>query len=93
MNKKPLLSELLRTDFPNKNSRLYPANIIFSNLTYSACVGLSGVIERPAFIVEGKYVDLGSDGELLLYDCVIKEELTMSPDAKLKRKKIDNNDE
>lgn len=54
--------------------------VLLPRLDYSACVSLSGCIDRPAFIVHGEIVGYGSDGEPLLRDCrvvraIAKEEL------------------
>lgn len=49
--------------------------IIFPNLTYSACVSLSGVIERPMYEVSGDIVGTGSDGEPLLKNIRIIRQL------------------
>ena len=40
--------------------------IIMPRLSYSACVSLSGCVERQACIVEGDLVGTGRDGEPLL---------------------------
>lgn len=43
-------------------------NILMPSLTYSCCVSLSGVLDRPMHILTGKVVGIGSDGEPLLID-------------------------
>lgn len=58
--------------------------LVFPDLTYSACVSLSGVLERQAFIVEGEQIGIGSDGEPLLRDCKIKQLLMTDSSGKLK---------
>ena len=40
--------------------------ILFPDLTYSACVSLSGVLDRPMYEVIGNVIGYGSDGEPLL---------------------------
>ena len=46
--------------------------IIFPSLTYSACVSLSGCIDRKIiFEVAGDVVGVGSDGEPLIVNCKI----------------------
>lgn len=49
-------------------------SIILPNLSVSTCGSLSGVLDRPMYIVEGDVVGTGNDGEPLLRNCrVIKE--------------------
>ena len=50
-------------------------SIILPSLTGSACVTLSGVLDRPMYEVTGEYVGKGSDGELLLKNCKIVREI------------------
>lgn len=45
--------------------------LVMPNLTHSACVSLSGVLERPCFLVTGVLIGRGSDGEPLLRSPVI----------------------
>jgi len=40
--------------------------LIFPNITASACVSLSGVLERQCYLVDGKRIGTGSDGEPLI---------------------------
>lgn len=50
--------------------------IIMPELSYSACVSLSGCIERKAYVVKGAELEQkGSDGEPLLKDIVIVRKL------------------
>jgi hypothetical protein len=50
-------------------------SLLFPDLTGSACVSLSGVLDRPAYSVEGELAGKGSDGEPLLKNCKIIKEL------------------
>lgn len=54
------------------NTKTY--KIVFPHLTYSACVGLSGGIERKAYLVTGDVTGIGSDGEPLLDNVKILKE-------------------
>jgi len=45
--------------------------LIMPDLTYSACVSLSGVLDRPCYLVSGALIGRGSDGEPLLRSPVI----------------------
>ena len=47
----------------NDNGKI---KVIMPSLTGSACVGLSGCIKKKMYIVKGKVVGIGSDGEPLL---------------------------
>lgn len=49
--------------------------IIMPSLKYSCCVSLSGLIDRPAFEVEGIMIGEGSDGEPLLAEARIVKKL------------------
>jgi len=40
--------------------------LIMQDLTYSACVSLSGVLDHPCYLVYGALIGRGSDGEPLL---------------------------
>ena len=46
-------------------------SIIMPCLTYSACVSLSGCIERQAYEVVGNIIGTGSDGEPIIKNCKI----------------------
>lgn len=50
-------------------------SIILPSLTGSACVTLSGVLDRPMYIVDGELCGTGSDGEPLLKNCKIVREI------------------
>ena len=50
-------------------------SIILPSLTGSACVSLSGVLDRPMYIVDGELCGTGSDGEPLLKNCKIVREI------------------
>ena len=50
-------------------------SILLPNLTGSACVSLSEVLDRPMFIVDGELCGTGSDGEPLLKNCKIVREI------------------
>lgn len=43
--------------------------VLMPSLTYSACVSLSGCLERPMLEVTGEVIGKGSDGEPLLKNC------------------------
>lgn len=45
--------------------------LVMPDLTHSACVSLSGVLERPCYLVSGAFIGRGSDGEPLLRSPVI----------------------
>jgi hypothetical protein len=46
-------------------------DVILPSLTESACVSLSGCLRRPIYIVTGRQIGRGSDGESLLSDVEI----------------------
>ena len=50
-------------------------SILLPSLTGSACVSLSGVLDRPMYIVDGELCGTGSDGEPLLKNCKIVREI------------------
>ncbi len=49
--------------------------ILMPELTGNACVSLSGVLDRPAYVVEGDKVGIGSDNEPILRNCRIIRKL------------------
>ena len=51
--------------------------ILMPSLRYETCVSLSGCIDRQAYVVEGEVVGKGSDGEPLLRNVRIVEEVTI----------------
>lgn len=50
--------------------------LVFPNLTYSSCVTLSGVLDRPCYLVEGDKIGIGSDGEPLIKNIKIIKDIT-----------------
>jgi len=54
-------------------------NILMPKLTYSACVSLSGCIERKSYIITGELVGMGSDAEPLLRNCKLLKEINLIP--------------
>ncbi len=50
-------------------------SIILPSLTGSACVSLSGVLDRPMYIVDGELCGTRSDGEPLLKNCKVVREI------------------
>lgn len=53
------------------------AFLVLPAATYSACVSMSGCIERPVYRVEGDVIGRGSDGELLLANCRVLERVEL----------------
>ena len=46
-------------------------SLLLPSPTGSSCVSLSGCLDRPAYLVEGEKIGVGSDGEILLKNCKI----------------------
>ena len=53
-------------------------NIIMPCFDYGACVSLSGCLNRRCYIVKGKLVGYGSEGEPLLRDIKIVSEVSFN---------------
>ena len=56
-------------------------HIILPSLTGSACVSLSGCLDKSSYQVIGIIVGRGSDGEPLLSNCKIIKELYLNSDS------------
>lgn len=55
--------------------------VILPSLTGSACVSLSGCLDKPSYQVTGRIVGRGSDGEPLLTACKTIGKLNLNSDS------------
>ena len=54
--------------------------VVMPDLTHSACVSLSVVLERPCYLVSGALIGRGSDGEPLLRNPIIIKPINIHGD-------------
>lgn len=55
--------------------------ILLPSLTGSACVTLSGCLDRPMYEVKGTLIGYGSDGEPVFNDCYIVRKFDIKGDS------------